>query len=214
VGRAGVCDSTRNVWLAEVGARPHGRIECAALAVAHVSPVSRPAVWRVGSLFAGARDALSAGFMDAGCAAESTFQFASESDPDKLLVLRMHRSPRHEYASAEEASARCPVSSPVVDALVASPPCDRVSRTRDNADDHAGPSCSTAADFETIHRCDGVLRAQPLLLLVVELSDGLASHQPSAYAAADRALRELPYAWSVKSRQVRHVNSVLVSRAM
>jgi site-specific DNA-cytosine methylase len=54
----------------------------------------RPSVWRVGSLFAGARDALSAGFLDAGCAVELVF--AAESDPDKLRVLRMHRAPRNE----------------------------------------------------------------------------------------------------------------------
>jgi hypothetical protein len=68
-------------------------------------------VWRVGSLFSGARDALSADFMDAGCAVD--LAFAAESDPDRLRVLRMHRAPRNEYASAEEASVRCPC----VDAL-------------------------------------------------------------------------------------------------
>jgi hypothetical protein len=141
--RAGICESTRNAWLAE--SVPSLMAEsCASLALSHVAADQRPAVWRVGSLFAGARDALSAGFIDAGCAVESTF--AAESDPDRLRVLRMHRAPRNEYASAEEASVRCPC----VDALVASPPCDRVSRARDNTDDPAGPARRTASDFGAI----------------------------------------------------------------
>jgi hypothetical protein len=115
--RAGVCESTRNAWLAE--SVPSRLAEsCALLALAHVAVDHQPAVWRVGSLFSGARDALSAGFMDAGCAVD--LAFAAESDPDRLRVLFMHRAPRNEYASAKEASVRCPC----VDALVASPPCD------------------------------------------------------------------------------------------
>ena len=184
--RAGVCESTRHAWLAE--SVPSSMAEsCASLAVAHVTVDRRPSVWRVGSLFAGARDALSAGFLDAGCAVE--LAFAAESDPDKLRVLRMHRAPRNEYTSAGVASSRCPA----VDALVASPPCDRVSRARDNTDDPTGPACRSAADFEAIAAT--VRRAQPLVV-VVEQSDGLATHQPAAYAAADQVLRELPYAWS------------------
>jgi site-specific DNA-cytosine methylase len=184
--RAGICESTRNAWLAE--SVPSLMAEsCASLALAHVATDQQPSVWRVGSLFSGARDALSAGFTDAGCAVESTF--AAESDPDRLRVLRMHRAPRNEYASAEEASVCCPC----VDALVASPPCDRVSRARDNSDDPTGPARRTASDFKAI--VTTVRRSQPLVV-VVEQSDGLASHQPAAYAAADQALRELPYAWS------------------
>lgn len=184
--RAGVCESTRHSWLAE--SVPSSMAEsCASLAVAHVAADRRPAVWRVGSLFSGARDALSAGFLDAGCAAELVF--AAESDPTKMLVLRMHRAPRNEYPSADSASSRCPA----VDALVASPPCDRVSRARDNTDDPTGPASRTALDFESIAAT--VRRAQPLVV-VVEQSDGLATHQPAAYTAADKVLRELPYAWS------------------
>jgi hypothetical protein len=70
---------------------------------------------------------------------------------------------------------------------------DRVSRARDNTDDPTGPARRTAADFEAI--VTTVRRSQPLVV-VVEQSDGLASHQPAEYAAADQALRELPYAWS------------------
>jgi hypothetical protein len=58
--RAGVCESTRHAWLAE--SVPSSMAEsCTSLAVAHVTVDRRPSVWRVGSLFAGARDALSAG---------------------------------------------------------------------------------------------------------------------------------------------------------
>ena len=138
--RAGVCESTRNAWLAE--SVPSRLAEsCALLALAHVAVDHQPAVWRVGSLFSGARDALSAGFMDAGCAVD--LAFAAESDPDRLRVLRMHRAPRNEYASAKEASVRCPC----VDALVASPPCDRVSRARDNTDDPTGPARRTGRGY-------------------------------------------------------------------
>ena len=183
--RMRVRESTINAWLAE--SVPTLMAEsCAMLAVSHVVPVRRPKCWRVGSLFAGAFDALSCGF---AAVVDSSCEFVAELDETKRELQRSVHSPRCVYQSAEEAARRCPQ----VDAVVASPSCRMVSRAHEDADGGAEAVDSTLEHFG--HIAQAVTRASPLVV-VVEQSDGLATHHPDAYAEAKRLLDGLPYVWS------------------
>ena len=87
------------------------------------------------------------------------------------------------------ASLECPQ----VDALVASPSCQKVSRAHEDMDGGTEAVDTTMEHFGLIVRT--ALRACPLVV-VVEQSDGLATHHPDAYIEARRLLDGLPYVWS------------------
>jgi site-specific DNA-cytosine methylase len=128
-----------------------------------------------------------------GMRAEADVQcvFVAESDTDKLAVLRATSSPMYKYTDARSASHGCPH----VHCLSATPSCRRASRAN-HVSDPAAADAALVSDFEIV--ADAARRAQPLVLLL-EQSDGLRTHHPSAYGAMCRVLDALPYVWAHRS---------------